>query len=80
MANKWIKTLIELPIILTSGLFTTEFWQEIIICVIVIVFNSFIYPQITKGLSKKQKKQVDDAIDQVVETIKDKTGKDKPEK
>lgn len=80
MANKWIKTLIELPIILTSGLFTTEFWQEIIICIIVIVFNSFIYPQITKGLSKKQKKQVDDAIDQVVETIKDKTGKDKPEK
>ena len=80
MANKWIKTLIELPIILTSGLFTTEFWQEIIICVIVIVFNSFIYPQITKGLSKKQKKQVDDAIDQVVETIKDKTGKNKPEK
>ena len=80
MANKWIKTLIEIPIILTSGIFTTEFWQEIIICVIVIVFNSFIYPQITKGLSKKQKKQVDDAIDQVVETIKDKTGKDKPEK
>ena len=80
MANKWIKTLIELPIILTSGLFTTEFWQEIIICVIVIVFNSFIYPQITKGLSKKQKKQVDDAIDKVVDTIKDKTGKDKPEK
>lgn len=76
MANKWIKTLIELPIILASGIFTTEFWQEIIICVIVIVFNSFIYPQITKGLSKKQKKQVDDAIDQVVETIKDKTGKD----
>ena len=76
MANKWIKTLIEIPIILTSGIFTTEFWQEIIICVIVIVFNSFIYPQITKGLSKKQKKQVDDAIDQVVETIKDKTGKD----
>ena len=69
-----------MPIILTSGLFTTEFWQEIIICIIVIVFNSFIYPQITKGLSKKQKKQVDDAIDQVVETIKDKTGKDKPEK
>ena len=75
MANKWIKTLIELPIILASGIFTTEFWQEIIICVIVIVFNSFIYPQITKGLSKKQKKQVDDAIDQVVETIKDKTDK-----
>lgn len=80
MANKWIKTLIELPIILTSGLFTTEFWQEIIICVIVIVFNSFIYPQITKGLSKKQKQQVDDAIDKVVDTIKDKAGKDKPEK
>ena len=80
MANKWIKTLIELPIILASGIFTTEFWQEIIICVIVIVFNSFIYPQITKGLSKKQKKQVDDAIDKVVDTIKDKTGKDKPEK
>lgn len=80
MANKWIKTLIELPIILASGIFTTEFWQEIIICVIVIVFNSFIYPQITKGLNKKQKQQVDDAIDKVVDTIKDKTGKDKPEK
>ena len=80
MANKWIKTLIELPIILASGIFTTEFWQEIIICVIVIVFNSFIYPQIIKGLNKKQKQQVDDAIDKVVDTIKDKTGKDKPEK
>lgn len=80
MANKWIKTLIELPIILASGIFTTEFWQEIIICVIVIVFNSFIYPQITKGMNKKQKQQVDDAIDKVVDTIKDKTGKDKPEK
>ena len=80
MGNKWIKTLIEIPIILTSGIFTTEFWQEIIICVIVIVFNSFIYPQITKGLNKKQKQQVDDAIDKVVDTIKDKAGKDKPEK
>ena len=73
--DKWLKTLIELPIILASGIFTTEFWQEIIICVIVIVFNSFIYPQITKGLSKKQKQQVDDAIDKVVDTIKDKTDK-----
>lgn len=74
--DKWVKTLIELPIILASGIFTTEFWQEIIICIIVIVFNSFIYPQITKGLSKKQKQQVDDAIDKVVDTIKDKTDKD----
>lgn len=80
MGNKWIKTLIELPIILTTGIFTTEFWQEIIICIVVIVFNSFIYPQITKGMNKKQKQQVDDAIDKVVDTIKDKTGKDKPEK
>ena len=80
MANKWIKSLIELPICIASGVFTNEFWQQLIICVLVIVFNSFIYPQITKGMNKKQKQQVDDAIDKVVDTIKDKTGKDKPEK
>ena len=74
--DKWIKSLIEIPVIITTGVFTHEFWQQLIICAIVIVFNSFIYPQITKHMTKKQKEQVDDAIDKVVETLKDKTGKD----
>lgn len=78
--NKWVKTLIDLPICLASGIFTNEFWQQLIICVVVIVFNSFIYPLLTKGMSKKQKDQVDEAIDKVVDTIKDKAGKNKPEK
>ena len=72
MGRGLIKSLIEIPICLSVNILTdTKFWEELIITALIVVFNCFIYPLITKNLSKKDKEKVDKIKDEEIRKLQD---------
>lgn len=84
--EKVIKTLIDLPLIgILTNLFDTDFYQDLIISLIVCLLNFLILPYIKKGiqklnLSEKEKKQLQDEVEKIVDKTTNEINKERKDK